>query len=211
MYFWFIRIIFLAVAQFVRGDSNLRKRDDCDLLLKIILKKLARIVTPSDCIPIFSICTYTTSDGTTIIRNFMKGDPYNYIQMPTKCGIIKDTRDSDVFFICSYISHVYDIVFNINIGILIGWISWIIRQKLLGLGDISFALRTLWFPAVNNARIYEGFGRCDRHNGCGDINTFPFKYTFNEYLLKWFHGEYPQDFVPTGCDPLRILHDRFPE
>ena len=84
-------------------------------------------------------------------------------------------------------------------------------HRTFDLNDISFALRTGWVPSlimtmreVDNLSLYDRYYfSCEFH-----IN---FRLTFCEKLHQWFHGEYPKDFVPTGCDPLRILHDRFPE
>jgi hypothetical protein len=209
---WFVRIVFWAVAQYVRGDHDLRNRDDCDATLKQILDDLAHTITPSNCTPMLDVGTSTNSDGIAIIRNHMEG-PYNCIQVPTKGVIIKDPQwDRDVLFNFDFLPRAYNTASSIDIDGLIRITSWIIHQKRLDLNDISFALRTLWVPAFMKTLQYKNKYDYDVKNGCCLIDRFDFCYEFNEVFIQWFtRGFYPDGLVPPGCDPFLILHAGFPD
>jgi hypothetical protein len=72
----------------------------------------------------------------------------------------------------------------------------------------------LWVPAFVVTLVAQRHSneRFTQNTGCHPIaNNYDFNGTFNDNIRLWTQGVYPTEFVPSGVDPLRILHDRFPE
>jgi hypothetical protein len=200
---WFVHLVFWAVAQYVRGDHDLLNRDDCDATLKQILKDLACTLTPFAYGPL----------PDTLAKSAIQW-PYNFIQYPIDDILLKEYRDPshDLDSISYFILHAYNIVSYTDTNNLIIFIRWIIHQKVLDLNSISFALRTLWIP-IYIMSLYEERRYNDNvvNGNHTDLVYNTFHTVFHGLFNRWYHGFYPEEYVPSGCDPLRILHDRFPE
>jgi hypothetical protein len=220
-YPWFVRLVFWAIAQYVRGDRALRNKLDATLVKILVDLACAVISTAGVLIPYK--CTIIPENYTRTLRHYYPGlllnrkGPYecsfvpsNYIQVPSNCGIMYDPSDIEFPLMHGYfLPRAYDMASSIDTDGLIDFIREIMDHRTFDLNDISFALRTEWVPSLITTMREVAIP--DDHSDFSCEFYINFRLTFCEKLHQWFHGEYPQDFVPSGCDPLRILHDRFPE